>query len=52
MGVPGAVLAHRPRLALHSPVKGFRGGLVFEAHRLFTSLSPRLESKQDEEEVI
>ena len=29
----------------------FRGGLVFKAHRLFVSLSSRLESNQEEEET-
>ena len=31
-------------------VQWFRGGLVFEAHRLFVSLNSRLESNQEEEE--
>jgi len=31
-------------------VKRFRGGLVFEAHRLFVSLNSRLESNKEEEE--
>jgi len=30
-------------------VKQFRGGLVFEAHRLFASLNARLESNKEEE---
>ena len=29
---------------------GFRGGLVFKAHRLFVSLNSRLESNAEEEE--
>jgi len=33
-------------------VKRFRGGLVVKAHKLFVSLSSRLESNQEEEEDL
>jgi len=36
---------------LHRNVQRFRGGLVFEAHRLCVSLNSRLESNKEEEEV-
>jgi len=35
---------------LHRYVQRFRGGLVFEAHRLCVSLDSRLESNKEEEE--
>jgi len=34
----------------HEPSQRFRGGLVVKAHRLFVSLSFRLESNKEEEE--
>ena len=37
------------RAACHK-VQRFRGGLVFNAHRLCVSLNARLESKEEEEE--
>ena len=33
-------------------VKRFRGGLVFEAHRLFVSLNCRLESKEEKKKSL
>jgi len=36
---------------LYRNVQRFRGGLVFEAHRLCVSLNSRLESNKEEEEV-
>jgi len=37
---------------LHRIVQRFRGGLVFEAHRLGVSLNSRLETNKEEEEFL
>ena len=45
-----SVCTRRRRNSGHRNVQWFRGGLIFEAHRLCVSLNPRIESNKEEEE--